>query len=142
VRSNNLRQKDNSTPIAFKKEFIISLTLDHRTAYTRHHRTSHIVDPPIQQPSTKAVPPSPKPKDKRIEVWDFDDTLFFSELNHEYGKLAGPFRHFSARSLQTIRPTYSSSAESNIKCRWNNDFSEKEMMTLFRSPKRGKGKYV
>lgn len=71
---------------------------------------------------------------KNFTTWDFDDKLFFEELHHEYARLVGPFRHFSARSLRTIRPSCSTETESD-------SFSEKEMMKGFARPGLGKGRY-
>lgn len=67
-------------------------------------------------------------------TWDFDDKVFFEELQREYARLISPLHLFSARSLRTIRPTCSTETESD-------SFSEEEMMRGFSKPGRGKGRY-
>ncbi|TLD18349.1 hypothetical protein E2P81_ATG12144 [Venturia nashicola] len=67
-------------------------------------------------------------------TWDFDDKLFFEELNHVYADLLGPYRLFSARSLKAIKHNCPTETDSD-------SFSEKKLMKCFKKPGRGKGKY-
>ncbi|KAF2436206.1 hypothetical protein EJ08DRAFT_692089 [Tothia fuscella] len=50
---------------------------------------------------------NPNTNEKHFETLDFDDAHFFRELGRTYHNLAGPFRFFSARTLQRIDLSHS-----------------------------------
>lgn len=132
VRKDDIvKQEKNSS---LEKVTVLLLILRCHDGSTRQQGRSHIIIPAAISKSTKTT--TPDVKEQEFGTWNYDDMLFFGELRHEYKKLNGPFRHFSARSLQSIRPLCLPNIESE-----KAPFSEKKMMQYFRSPKRGKRKY-
>lgn len=121
-------------------EKVVRLLVRGRDGSTRQVGRSQLIIPaPSSNPSSKAISergggPCPSLHGQNFTTWDLEDNLFFEELRHEYARLTGPFRLFSARSLRTIRPTCCVENESD-------SFSEKEMMRVFKRPARGKGRY-
>jgi hypothetical protein len=107
VRKSHPKPNTNSASTTFETEPVILLNISRHEGHHCQQRIGQIIIPVNLKGSAKVGRASPKTKQKHLEAWGFDATLFFSKLRYEYAKLIGPFRLFSAHTLQNTRPSYS-----------------------------------
>ena len=160
-----------STSFKIEHESILPLTIRRCGNHAhRPQRISHISLPAdvVAAGTVDMTQASPAAKEKHFESLDWDDALFFAELRSAYRSLAGPYRFFSARSLQSIQVSYLNgscgslcssdylSLQGDSACRHNvprsprylegkglkDSFSEEELIKHFRHPNLGKSKYA
>ena len=163
-----------STTSKIEHESILPITIRRCGNHAhRPQRITHLTLPAdvVSAGSMDMNQATPVTKEKHFESLDWDDALFFTELRSAYRWLAGPYRFFSARSLQSIRVSHSNGARAGpcaadylslgatvgaSACRHDlprsprylegkglkDSFSEEELIRHFRHPKLGKSKYA
>jgi hypothetical protein len=87
------------------RESLLALSVRrHEITRTSLKRVSKIIIPAKLE---VAMVKNPNTNEKHFEALDYDDAHLFRELRKTYQSLAGPFRLFSARTLQRIEVSHS-----------------------------------
>lgn len=92
------------------RESILALSIRRHEGTSHARRFTRMTIPANLDAASKLGAASPGAKEKHFDTLDFDDAHFFHKLRDTYHSLAGPFRFFSARTLQCIEVSHSACA--------------------------------
>jgi hypothetical protein len=168
-RKNYTRLSPLRTSMGLEHELILALSIRLVGSYAyQPWRIIHITLPAnVDATGTvNMTQTSPGAKEKHFDALDWDDAHLFTLLRSSYRTLAGHYRFFSARSLQAIRLSHSSTCGASCleepqprrpsvgghtlpkSPRYlgskglTYNFSEHELMKYFRDPELGKARYA
>jgi hypothetical protein len=165
------RPSPTRASVNMEHDAILPLTIRRCGSHShRPQRITHITLPADAVAAGKLdiMQASPATKDKHFESLDWDDAHLFAQLRTSYHTLAGPYRFFSARSLQSIQLSHSndsptstrhdensyfgqtSSCQHTLPCSprfleskgLTDSFSEQELLKHFGKPKLGRSRYA
>jgi hypothetical protein len=152
------------TSSSLDRESILAVSIRrHKRSHKASIRVLRMTIPTNSEATTK----NPDTSEKHFETLDFDDQHFFKELRRTYHSLAGPFRLFSARTLQRIDVSHSTTGGDSyvtdtglsrtralcthdyprsprflVSQGLSNSFSAEELMKHYNNPKIGKSRYA
>jgi hypothetical protein len=169
-RKNHQRSSPLHTSENLNQEAILALSIRrHEGNITCPRKVSKISIPAnVDTLPSRMSSASDKLKEKHFENLDFDDAHFFREIRKSYHHLAGPFRFFSARTLQNIKVSHSMTSSEFYFLNYGlrpdtasfcthdflrsprflssrdltDSFSAAEIMRHYNNPKMGKGRYA